>query len=120
MNNEQCPICEDPASCKGYPALWERLRRPDGHRWRPRHDRLNAGKPDYPSVAEMAGNAAKAAVAFVASGGAMVGQAEKDRRLDVCRACDRFEAAAGRCRECGCRMNWKARIESLDCPLGRW
>lgn len=22
---DRCPICDDPASCKGYPFLWERL-----------------------------------------------------------------------------------------------
>jgi hypothetical protein len=50
----ECPVCKPPDSCKGYPALWERLGRPDGHRWREIHDRMNSVRhvPDLAALAE--------------------------------------------------------------------
>ena len=46
--NDACPICDDPAACKGYPHLWRRLRE-DPARWKPIHDRLN-GVPQDPQA----------------------------------------------------------------------
>ena len=77
--------------------------------------------PDgYPSLTEMAGNAAKAAAGFVRSGFATVDATERMRRLGICHECDRYDAAAGRCRACGCVASLKARIESSHCPIGKW
>lgn len=77
-------------------------------------------KRPYPSVASMAGNAARAAVEFAAAGFGTVDQAERERRLDICRSCQEYDARQGRCRKCGCGMSLKARLASSKCPIGKW
>lgn len=74
----------------------------------------------YPGLFTMAGNALTAAARFVASGLAMVDDAEQERRLSICRGCEKFVAEDMRCRACGCGLNLKARVRSSSCPLGKW
>jgi len=63
-------------------------------------------------------------------GGALEGDA-LEARLDACRSCHRFEAAAdaqqvGWCTACGCgkraraELSVKARMPAATCPLDRW
>ena len=55
------------------------------------------------------------------SGLKLVDQAEHDRRRAIClKPCEFYDAAADRCRACGCVDNWKAWIESQDCPKDFW
>lgn len=74
----------------------------------------------YPSLWEQATSAAKSAVGFAASGFKMASMELVEQRLTVCRACDRYDAAPKRCRECGCFVEVKARAETAVCPIGRW
>lgn len=94
------------------------MRRPDGHRWRVIHDLRNADKIEYPSAGAMVKSAAKAAADFAASGFKVIDATERERRLDICHACEFFDA--GRCRKCGCFMTIKARIAASRCPIGKW
>ena len=41
-------------------------------------------------------------------------------RMKVCQGCDRFNAEALRCMECGCSMELKTHLAVSDCPLGKW
>ena len=41
-------------------------------------------------------------------------------RMEICRGCDRFDAEAVRCKECGCSMTLKTHLATADCPLGKW
>jgi hypothetical protein len=75
---------------------------------------------DYPSLWQQATNAAQAAARFAASGFAVVDQTTAEGRLAICRACDRFDAEQGRCRECGCYLAVKVRAAAESCPLGKW
>jgi len=43
-----------------------------------------------------------------------------DARMDVCRACDRLIQATTTCKECGCFMIAKTKLEHATCPLGKW
>lgn len=45
---------------------------------------------------------------------------ETHRRLEICRACDRFLAMAQLCKECLCFMPAKARLSHAECPIGKW
>lgn len=78
--------------------------------------------PPYPPLAEQLGNAAKAAVRFVASGLATAGRTEYARRRAVCRACPSglYDAAADRCRACGCLAAVKPWSAAESCPKGHW
>ena len=77
---------------------------------------------EYPNAAQMAGNLARAAGEFVASGFAVVEPEELDRRLAICHECTLYDAAAGRCTHpaCGCFMAIKARAAAFRCPIGKW
>lgn len=42
------------------------------------------------------------------------------KRLEICRSCDRLFKPTFQCKECGCFMKIKTRIESQSCPIGKW
>lgn len=50
----------------------------------------------------------------------LVDQLERDRRFDICKACDSFQAKSQRCKECGCYMTHKTQFHAAECPLGKW
>lgn len=79
--------------------------------------RHESPEAEYPPLLEQIANAAKAAVKFVASGCETAGQAEFDRRLSICEACDQYDAKSKRCRICGCKTAAKLRMASERCPL---
>lgn len=72
--------------------------------------------PAYPSLLTQAGNAAKAVVRFVASGGETVDRSEFDRRRSICEACPNMDKAQSRCRLCGCSLAVKPWSKAERCP----
>lgn len=42
------------------------------------------------------------------------------KRLDICLLCDRLINLTKQCRECGCIMSAKVKLEKASCPLGKW
>jgi hypothetical protein len=105
--------------------MWEQYAagRNLGH-WRRIHDRLNAPPPGKspipPSVIARAVSATRAAVGFVASGLKVVSPEDRQQRLAICRACDRYDAASGQCLACGCAVRIKAAMALQQCPLKKW
>jgi hypothetical protein len=41
-------------------------------------------------------------------------------RYAICESCPRFFKITHQCKECGCFMKIKTKIESAECPLGKW
>jgi hypothetical protein len=41
-------------------------------------------------------------------------------RYDVCLECDRLITATKQCKECGCVMPLKVKLERATCPIGKW
>lgn len=41
-------------------------------------------------------------------------------RFEICKACPRLIKATSQCRECGCIMNIKTKLEKAECPLHKW
>jgi hypothetical protein len=80
-----------------------------------------ASESDYPSVARqalnLAGAVGRVAGAAVTGNAVTVSDQEQDRRLALCRDCERFNAGQGRCRECGCLAKFKAMLKTERCPL---
>jgi len=74
----------------------------------------------YPSIMEQAGNLLHESVEFTKSGFQTVNEDKFNRRIDICRACPAFDAGQGRCKECGCFMKVKAKMETAKCPLNKW
>jgi hypothetical protein len=80
-------------------------------------------KPELPSVATMAKNAAAAAAKEIGarlSGTPEVPEEEIARRLETCHGCELFIQAQGRCSKCGCFMKFKSRLRSQHCPENKW
>ena len=49
-----------------------------------------------------------------------VEDAISQKRLDICRSCDKFLKATTQCTECGCFMNLKTKLPNAECPLHKW
>jgi hypothetical protein len=83
--------------------------------------RVNNTVPEYPPVSVMVVGVVKstlrAAASWATGRGLTVDRKELERRLEICRACDRFVPADGRCLECGCASKLKSRLVSEHCPL---
>jgi hypothetical protein len=43
-----------------------------------------------------------------------------EMRLKVCGGCDRYSKFTHQCKECGCVMNAKVKLQDATCPLERW
>ncbi len=42
------------------------------------------------------------------------------KRFNICRKCDRLFKPTNTCKECGCFMQIKCRIDGVKCPLNKW
>lgn len=45
---------------------------------------------------------------------------DANKRLDICKKCPKLIKATSQCKECGCFMNLKTKMEHATCPLGKW
>jgi len=80
-------------------------------------------EPDLPPLATMAGNLAQAAFDETLarlSGTPQISETDINKRLSICSACERFRPSDQRCSICGCFLDFKTRLRSQDCPLGKW
>ena len=41
-------------------------------------------------------------------------------RMVICESCPRLIKITKQCKECGCFMSIKTRLEKATCPLGKW
>lgn len=52
-----------------------------------------------------------------------IGRVETDiaeKRLEICRNCDKFIKATTQCKECGCIMKLKTKLPNAFCPIHKW
>ena len=42
------------------------------------------------------------------------------QRLDICLSCPELIKITKQCKQCGCFMVAKTKLESAKCPLGKW
>lgn len=42
------------------------------------------------------------------------------KRFDICKSCPEFIDLTNQCKQCGCLMNLKTKLEKAECPLGKW
>ena len=49
-----------------------------------------------------------------------VSQVVAEKRMSICRECDRFIKITTQCKECGCIMSAKTKLEPSKCPLNKW
>jgi hypothetical protein len=43
-----------------------------------------------------------------------------DYRMSICKKCPQLIQATKQCKECGCIMLLKAKLENASCPIGKW
>jgi hypothetical protein len=43
-----------------------------------------------------------------------------ESRMNICNQCPELINATKQCKQCGCFMNMKTRLEAAKCPLGKW
>lgn len=75
---------------------------------------------EMPGLFSQAANFITSAVGHALEGFPATPEAERERRLSICRACPEFEPNAARCKQCGCFMNTKAGWLDARCPLNKW
>lgn len=49
-----------------------------------------------------------------------VSEEEATRRFDICKACPELIKLTKQCRNCGCFMAVKTKLEKATCPIGKW
>ncbi len=85
---------------------------PDPADWVPSGEAPPHAPP--PTFADKAASFIGAVVQHAAAGFPHVNEAERERRLGICRACEHFDE--GRCRLCSCIMRIKASWLGQKCP----
>lgn len=84
------------------------------------------GQIQEPGLIRKAANFAVAVVSDLANGRARRDEADRERIMGICRACEPYfretSAGNGRCVHlgCGCSLADKAAWESEQCPIGKW
>ena len=41
-------------------------------------------------------------------------------RMEICRACPELIQITTQCKQCGCFMELKTKLEAATCPMGKW
>ena len=65
-------------------------------------------------------NFAKSFTGWIAQGAKIVTPKEYMGRLTLCHTCDSYDTPKDRCKQCGCKMELKARMSTSECPLKKW
>ena len=47
-------------------------------------------------------------------------EVEAERRMSICVECPSLLKLTNQCKECGCVMSLKTKLEKATCPLGKW
>tara|TARA_R100001463_G_scaffold79454_1_gene133895 strand:+ start:1403 stop:1726 length:324 start_codon:yes stop_codon:yes gene_type:complete len=63
---------------------------------------------------------AKSFTKWVSEGAPLVTPKVYMERLTTCHVCPSFNKKQGRCLECGCMMEYKARMKTSECPKHKW
>ena len=42
------------------------------------------------------------------------------KRLSICNGCDQFIKLTTQCKQCGCVMKLKTKLDTASCPIGKW
>jgi hypothetical protein len=73
-----------------------------------------------PSILQMSKNLATSTIKHVSTGMAQAEKKEREKRLEICVSCDRYNAEDKTCLECGCYLEIKTKWASEACPIGLW
>lgn len=80
-------------------------------------------KQEIPSFLTQAVNFSTSIVKHVAGGMPQTSDNDQEKRLEICRSCDRYNSNDPnnpRCNECGCFLKIKTSWAGESCPLKKW
>lgn len=43
-----------------------------------------------------------------------------DKRLSICKTCEHFDSEYKKCNKCGCYLDYKVKLRTVECPIGKW
>ncbi len=43
-----------------------------------------------------------------------------EKRFNICLGCPELVMLTGQCKQCGCFMQLKTKLENAECPLNKW
>lgn len=49
-----------------------------------------------------------------------VDQEDAQARFDICKKCEHLFKPTSTCKQCGCFMKVKVKLQNSTCPVGRW
>jgi hypothetical protein len=49
-----------------------------------------------------------------------IDESHAEGRMAICRECPLLIKGLDQCKECGCFMQFKTKLEAAKCPLGNW
>ena len=107
----------------GFLHLDSWYKRPDGDEmWARKRDWILSAYSDYAQMPSLPARVISFAKAIVDTGkdlkNVMVSREAWVERLEICSNCDAWNK--GKCHYCGCSMRMKTRLQSQDCPIGKW
>jgi hypothetical protein len=50
----------------------------------------------------------------------LIDEETASKRMGICEECPRLIKGTKQCKECGCFMSLKTKLESAVCPIGKW
>jgi len=75
---------------------------------------------EFPSIWQMTKNFSKEFATWMANGAPVVSEDDYKERLSTCNSCPMLDRRVMRCKECGCKVEHKAKWKTADCPLKNW
>lgn len=76
---------------------------------------------EYPSFLQQGQNLINSAKEILTSNQPLLVSDEiKEQRMNICRACDEYDASQVRCKKCGCFLLIKTTFSVDSCPLQKW
>lgn len=73
-----------------------------------------------PNILEQVINLGKAALGHLMSGMKEASLDLIQKRLDICKECEKYNPEKEKCSECGCYLSIKTSWDEQKCPLGKW
>lgn len=85
-------------------------------------DKPKESAGSVPSFIKQVTNFSSSIINHVAHGLPQTSDPEQEKRLSICRECDKYIHNEGnsRCAECGCFLNIKTSWAGESCPLKKW
>ena len=73
-----------------------------------------------PNLAQKGWSLTKSLMRYAMSGFPNVGEEIYEKRMLICNGCEHLNRAHSSCMVCGCKVEYKGRMETESCPKKKW